>query len=111
GVHVVPTELDLKPCEGEAVVIPVMLASMKKELLHRQLGRRGGDRNVSAGDSGCMDDIWALQSWLLDEADRAGVYIIENGNLEQTVRSILDLVIGVIMKRFPPRADDSTWEA
>ncbi|MDX2476362.1 MAG: hypothetical protein QNL05_03245, partial [Gammaproteobacteria bacterium] len=58
-----------------------------------------------------LEDIWELQSWLLDEADKAGIPIIENWNVEDTVRAVLDLVIGELMKSFPPQPDEEVWES
>jgi len=113
GVHVVPTELDLKVKADEAVVVPIMLASMKKELLRKQLGRRGREksRHQAALSPENLDSIWDLQSWLLDEADKAGVPVIENWYIEDTVRAALDHVIGILMKHFPPQPDEEVWEA
>ncbi len=113
GVHVVPTELNLEVKEGEAVVIPVMLASMKKELLLKQLKRRGREKSKRQASHYLenLGDIWELQSWLLDEADKAGIPIIENWYIEDTVRAVLDLVIGVLMKHFPPQTDELVWKA
>jgi len=108
GVHVVPTELNLEPDPREAVVIPIMLASMKKEMLGRQLTRRGSEiagRNDTNGLDN-LDDIWELQSWLLDEADRAGIYIIENWSIEQAASNALNYIIGELQKYFPTRPDD-----
>ncbi len=113
GVHVAPEDMaiDVKP--GGAVVIPIMLASMKKEMLCRQLQRRGRDSRArqTSRYSDSIDDIWELQSWLLNEADRAGITIIENWHIEESVRTALDLVIGELMKHFPPHPDESVWEA
>ena len=113
GVHVVPTELKLEVKASEAIVIPMMLASMKKELLHKQLKRRGREKNRRQASNylGSLDDIWDLQSWLLDEADKAGIPIVENWYIEDTVRTALDLVIGELMKRFPPQSGEEVWEA
>ena len=113
GVHVVPTELNLEVKQGEAVVIPFMLASMKKELLNKQLKRRGREQNTRQASHYLehLDEIWELQSWLLDEADKAGIPIIENWYIENTVRAALDLVIGVLMKHFPPQPDEAVWES
>ena len=47
---------------------------------------------------------------MLGEADKAGITIIENWHIEETVRSALDLVIWELMKHFPPHSDDSVWE-
>ena len=113
GVHVVPTELKLEVEEKQAVVVPVMLASMKKELLEKQLKRRGHEENRRQVSNylGNLDDIWDLQSWLLDEADRASVPIIENWYIEDTVRATLDLIIGELMKHFPPQSGEEVWSA
>lgn len=112
GVHVLPTELDIVEYDG-GIVVPLMLFIMEKEQLGRQLKRRGREpgghepsRYLEA-----LGDIWELQSYLLSEADRAGVAIIRNWQIEDTVRAVLDLVIGKIMERHPPRADDELWEA
>ena len=111
GVHVVPTELNLDTRQTDAVVIPIMIASMKKELLRKQLKRRGREKNKRQALHYLenLGDIWDLQSWLLDEEDKAGIPIIENWYIEDTVRAALDLVIGELMKRFPPESDDEGY--
>ena len=113
GVHVVPTELNLEVREEEAVIIPLMLASMQKKLLHKQLKRRGREKNKRQAPHYLehLDDIWELQSWLLDETDKAGIPIIENWSIEDTVRAALDIIIGELVKRFPPQADEEVWTA
>jgi 2-phosphoglycerate kinase len=58
-----------------------------------------------------IDAIWELQSWLLDEADRAGIAIIESTTIEETVRAVLDLVIAGIMEQFPPDAGEEVLGA
>jgi len=111
GVHVVPTELNLDVKPDDAVVIPIMLATMKKDMLRKQLKRRG--RETNQGETSHylenMDDIWELQSWLLDKEDKAGIAIIENWNIEETVRTALDLIIGELMIRFPPDSNDEGY--
>jgi 2-phosphoglycerate kinase len=57
-----------------------------------------------------VDAIWELQSWLLNEADRAGIRIIENWYIEDTVRAALDIIIGELMKLFPSQPDDKVWD-
>lgn len=112
GVHVVPTELELDVKRDEAVIIPIMLASINKKSLLKQLKRRGREKNRrQASDyTKNLDSIWELQSWLLNDADRAGIRIIENGYVEDTVRAALDIVIGELMKRFPAQPDDAVWD-
>jgi 2-phosphoglycerate kinase len=90
-----------------------MLASIKKELLRKQLKRRGREKNQDQASHYLenLDDIWGLQSWLLDEADKAGVLIIENWYIEDAVRAALDYIIGVLMKHFPPQPDEEVWKS
>jgi 2-phosphoglycerate kinase len=111
GVHVVPTELNLEAQAGEAVIIPVKLATMKKDLLYKQLTRRVRDAKGRQASRylESLDDIWELQSWLLDEADKVQIPIIENWQIEDTVRAALEIVIGELMKKFSPQPDDSVW--
>lgn len=112
GVHVLPTELKLEQAGSRAIVIPFMLATMKKSLLRKQLKRRG--REKSNHETGRyleqLDDIWELQSWLLNEADRAGSRIIPNWYIEDAVREVLDLVSQRIMKHYPPQVDENIWK-
>ena len=111
GVHVVPTELNLEVGKHDAVIVPIMLATMKKGLLNKQLKRRGHEKHKRQASHYLenLDDIWELQTWLMDEADKAGIAIIENWYLEDTVRAALDLVIGELMKRFPAEPDDERY--
>ncbi|MGD8631060.1 MAG: hypothetical protein PVG72_10100 [Gammaproteobacteria bacterium] len=114
GVHVVPTELNLDIRNRNAIVVPLTLATMKKMLLRKQLKRR--DRESSSRPKSRyldkLDDIWELQSWLLSEADRAGIPIIQNWYIEDTVNQAMAHVTEVIMKHYPPHApdeDDDVW--
>ena len=113
GVHVIPTELNLDFEEGRAVVIPVMLASMKRDVLRKQLERREREQSTRKASRYLerIDDIWELQSWLLNEADRAGISIIESTTIEATVRAVLDLIIAGIMEQFPPDAGEEVLGA
>ncbi len=114
GVHVVPTELNLDIRNRNAIVIPMKLATMKKSLLRKQLERR--DRESATQPKSRylekLDDIWELQSWLLSQADKAGIPIIPNWYIEDTVNEALGYVTKEIMKHYPPHVpdeDDSVW--
>jgi len=114
GVHVVPTELTLEIRTGGVIVVPMKLATMKKSLLRKQLkrcDRESGSRSKSRYLEK-LDDIWELQSWLLSQADKAGIPIIQNWYIEDTVNEALEHVTKVIMKHYPPYipdTDDSVW--
>ena len=114
GVHVVPTELSLDTRNHNAILVPMKLAVMKKSLLRKQLKRRDQESGSGANSRRLvkLEDIWELQSWLLSEADRAGIPIIQNWYIEDTVRDALEHVTKVIMKHYPPQVpdtEDAVW--
>jgi 2-phosphoglycerate kinase len=113
GVHVVPTELGAPGKDSPAIVVPLMLATMEKELLGKQLKHRGREAREHKPSRylDSLDDIWELQSYLLGEADKAGVAIIQNWYIEETVRVILDLIISKIAEQYPPQPDGRVWES
>ena len=112
GVHIAPTLLDLAEAQKQAVVVPLMLATMEKAMLEKQLKRRGREKSGRQASRYLrhIDDIWDLQSYLLSEADNGGVPIITNWHVETTVREILNLVMARIIKRYPPRFGDLDTE-
>jgi 2-phosphoglycerate kinase len=107
GVHVVPTELDLKGVEDKAIVVPVMLAVMGKKVLGQQLKRRRleNPKRGSSRHRKHLDAIWDLQSYLLMQADVAGIPIVPNATVEQMVREIRDQITQKIVERYPPHID------
>lgn len=104
GVHALCTELKLDEIREHAIVVPVMIATLEKKALRNRLIHRGREQDQrSAGryiDN--IDDIWELQSYLLNLADHAGIPIINNAKLEETIKEILELISAKILKRFPP---------
>ncbi|MEA3410111.1 MAG: zeta toxin family protein [Pseudomonadota bacterium] len=108
GVHILPMHMDLQDAGEKAILVPVMLATLKKKLLGEQLKRRCKENTErkSSRYSERLDDIWELQSYLLSEADRYGVPIIANRNVYATVFEVLDLVGNEIEQAFPARKLD-----
>jgi 2-phosphoglycerate kinase len=103
GVHVVPTHLDLEEANEKAIVVPIMLATMKKKLLRQYLKSRGREKSGRKASHYLdnLDDIWELQSYLLNEADVASIPIIPNPNTEKTISEVLNVVSNEVMKHFP----------
>jgi 2-phosphoglycerate kinase len=48
-----------------------------------------------------MDDIWELQSYLLNEADRVGIPIISSQGIEETISEVLGIISDSVVKLFP----------
>ena len=104
GAHIVPGEIDLCYTENEALCMQFMLATLDKQSLKKQLKKhlREQSKYRDSDHKEIIDDIWELQSWLLERADRKDVNIVPNINIEDTVREILEIASQIILERFPP---------
>lgn len=102
GVHVQPALLDRIPDGTEAVVVPIMLAVLKPEALRLRIRGRGthAPQRRSERYLENFDGIWRLQSYLLSEADRAGMTIIPNDDKEKVVSQVIRLIINQLKPGF-----------
>lgn len=107
GVHVLPTHLSMKDVSGDVIVIPIMLATMDKASLRKRFKSRARISQERKAEKylNHIDDIWELQSYLLDEADRVGVPIIANQAIEETISEVLKIISDTIIKFFPAEVD------
>ena len=95
GVHVHPSLIDRIDDSEDAIIVPIMLAVLKQETLEKRLrgrGRRAPKRGSEHYLSN-FDQIWSLQSYLLSEADRAGVPIIAENDKEKATIQIMRTII------------------
>jgi 2-phosphoglycerate kinase len=102
GVHLQPAFLHRIPNNTDVVVVPVMLAILKPAQLGKLIqvrGKRVPDRR-SERYLEHFDAIWNLQTFLLSEADRAGIPIVANDNEEKAIGQIMALVIEALSKGF-----------
>lgn len=115
GVHVLPSELDLEEIKKRAVVITLMLSTINRKTLRKRLRRRGsegGERNPTRYLDH-LDEIWDLQSFLVQEAEAANVNVLPTVTIETAIEEILDTTAKEVMKRFPPhpkRLNDRDWQ-
>jgi 2-phosphoglycerate kinase len=98
GVHVHPSILEKIPQDTDAVIVPIMLAVLKRQDLRDRIRGRGTKvpQRRSRRYLEHFDDIWRLQSYLLSEADRAGIPIIVNNDRDKAVREIMRTVIDTL---------------
>lgn len=103
GIHLLP-ELDLTVASEKALVIPVMLAVTNKQRLAEHIAWRSREQpdRGSARYLEQLEAIWELQSFLLSKADEAGIPIIANWSMKDTVWDVLQEVNRKINKRYPP---------
>ena len=102
GVHVNPEFAGSISPEADAVIETIMLAVLNPKRLRRYIrGRsrqsphRRAERYLES-----FDDIWRLQEFLLDQADRAGIPIIANDDREEVFRKIMLHVIDRLSEGF-----------
>ena len=108
GVHVCPSLISRVPAEGDAVVVPVMLAVLKPELLRARIRGRAGRAVQRRAERylRSFESIWGLQDHLLSEADRRQIPIVLNEDKDRAVEAILARVIDTLLVGFraSPRA-------
>ncbi len=95
GVHIYPTLLRKIPRMDDAIIIPIMLGVLRPKELRSRLKGRGKevpDRR-SKRYLKYFDSIWRLQSFLLSEADRAGISIVINDDKEAVMQEIVRTII------------------
>lgn len=104
GVHVLPTRLDLSSVREKAVVVPLVLAVTTIARLDAQLKRRSREEpdRDSERHRESLEGIWDLQGFMVDQAEKAGIAVIGNWDLDETVEQVIDEVMRQIVKRFPP---------
>jgi len=113
GVHVLPSRLDLAAIEEKAVVVPLVLAVTTLTKLDDHLLRRSReqpDRDSELHRS-TLAGIWQLQTFMVDQAEKAGIPVIANWGLDETVEQTMDEIMGRIVERFPPDPVSLGWTA
>jgi len=102
GVHLHPVLVESLRTKTDAVVIPVMLALLKRKHLQERIKTRG----TNVPDRGTdhylkyFDEIWRLQSYLLSEADHSNINIIVNDDRDTVFAEIMRITIFTLAKSF-----------
>jgi 2-phosphoglycerate kinase len=80
-----------------------MLATMDRSRLRKRFKARAriSEERKAEKYLNHMDDIWELQSYLLNEADRVGIPIIASEAIEETISEVLGIISDTITKLFP----------
>jgi 2-phosphoglycerate kinase len=109
GVHVSPMLVKRLRDEKRAIIVPIMLAVLKKDRLQLQLKDRGvktPERNAQSDYLSNFESIWILQSYLLSEADNNAIPIITNDETDKTTDRVMRSIIEVLQKDFDAEAED-----
>jgi 2-phosphoglycerate kinase len=91
GVHAHPDLMNLAPDDTDAIMVHVTLAVLKSSQLKARLRGRGVEvpQRRAKRYLNKFDSIWALQSFLLTEADRCDVPIITNSDKERAIVQVI----------------------
>jgi 2-phosphoglycerate kinase len=108
GVHIHPAFIRKLKIDKEAVVVPIMLGILKRKRLQRRISGRSTDVPQRRAERYLkhFDEIWHLQSYLLSEADRANIPIIDNNDRDKIFREVMRITIEILARDFKhsPRA-------
>ncbi|MCB1850700.1 MAG: zeta toxin family protein [Gammaproteobacteria bacterium] len=107
GVHVSSTLLDRLPTDESAILVPMMLAVMNAEDLRNRIHRRDGlvPRTQAERYLRHFDDIWQLQSLLLDDADKQGIPIINSTDTAAAAQEAIHIIIEALSPEFSADAN------
>jgi 2-phosphoglycerate kinase len=102
GVHINPALIEKLKIDKEAVVIPIMLGILKRKRLQRRISGRSTDVPQRRAERYLkhFDEIWNLQSYLLSEADRTNIPIVDNNDRDKVFREIMRIIIEVLARDF-----------
>ena len=98
GVHLHPTLLGRIPKKTDAIVVPLVLSVLKRRDLQRRIRSLPGGRSSRYLEH--FDEIWWTQSFLLSEADRAGIAIVPNVDRESTVQQVMLTILATLWEHF-----------
>ena len=102
GVHVETALLKRAQLNSAATIVPMIVAVLNRNRLKERIRGRGkqADQRRAERYLGHFDAIWRLQSFLLDEADRSGIPIIENNHRDQVVQDAMRVVVDALSTDF-----------
>jgi len=112
GVHMQPAFYESLSSYADALLVPIMLAVLNREELRKRIRGRGWDAPARRAKRYLehFDDIWRLQAFLLTEADRQHVAIIENNDQERVFQEIMRIIID-LLEHSPKQQTDSATSA
>jgi 2-phosphoglycerate kinase len=93
GVHLVPGMLTTP---ARALVVHVVLGIENEDIHAQHFWIRDADSaGVRAHDKYLdrLSDIRHIQDFIVEEADKTGVPVIQNGNIEQAIGAVIELVL------------------
>ena len=108
GIHIYP-ELQRELIRGaDSIVIPLMVAVLKRKTLRKHLAGRGSTNKSRRAERYLkhFDAIWHLQSYLLEEAERCNISVISNGEQDEAIVQVMDVVAAELARHYTGKPKD-----
>ena len=109
GVHFHPALIKEIIEPGDALVVPIMLAVLKRKQLQSRL--KGRSTNVPQRRAERylehFESIWKLQSFLLSEADQHEIPIIPNDKKKNASQQLMTIISEELARQFPGEPDNA----
>jgi 2-phosphoglycerate kinase len=109
GVHIYP-ELQRELADAsDAIVIPLMVAVLKRKRLRKQLKGRGTANQARRAERYLkhFDAIWHLQGFLLEEAEKFNIAVISNSEPDEAIAQVMDVVSAELSLHYSGRPKDA----
>ena len=103
GVHIHPALQNALMDSEDVIVVPIILAVVKKKRLRKQLTGRGKQIASRRAERylNYFDTIWRLQDFMLAEADRYDIPVVPNDDKEETIKLVMDEIADAMSAEFP----------
>ena len=107
GIHVHPGLQAEYQKSTEGIVVPIILAVLKRKQLRKQLVGRGTRVTTRRAERYLenFDEIWSLQTLLLNEADRHDIAIVLSDKLDDAMKLVMDSIVHHLSVQFPGDLD------
>ncbi|MFV1980234.1 MAG: ATP cone domain-containing protein [Rhodothermia bacterium] len=103
GIHIHPGLQNELRASTDAIVVPIVLAVLKRKQLRKQLKGRGHHVTTRRAERYLdhFEEIWSLQTLLLNEADRHDIVIVASEKLDDTLKLVMDSIVEHLTVHFP----------
>lgn len=102
GVHIYPELQREFARESDAIVIPLIVAVLKRKWLRRQLKGRGTTVQSRRAERYLkhFDAIWHLQTYFLEEAEKHDIAVIANADPDDAIVQVMDVVSAALSEHY-----------
>ena len=107
GIHIHPGIQNELQKSVDAIVVPIILAVLKRKKLRKHLKGRGHQVTSRRAERYLdhFDEIWQLQTFLLNDAENHDITVIPNDDPHDTMKLVMDTIVDHLSVHFPAKLD------